>query len=251
MRFIFEDSQYDNKLAIAAFNRLVEVERCAVILCWGSGPSEAVAPVAERRKVPLFTVGEHTAALGRTFVINFTNPSGQLSAALARVLHTRGYQKLSLVMTDITYFRSLSETLRASLAPGQQLRVVATYAPSDSDFRSTISKLKTLESEAVVIFLLPGNVSQFYRQMGQQALQVPTFGSDIFESASEIRSAGPAMEGALFAHHMVSDDFRKRYVIAFGNDVHLPTAARMYDFAELVLKEANSGGGERWRTAVS
>jgi branched-chain amino acid transport system substrate-binding protein len=251
IEFLFEDSQYDGKRTLAAFNKLVESDRCVAVFVWGSGPSEALAPVAERKRVSLFTLGEHTAAVGRPHVINFTNPAIQLSSLLARYLRAEGRRKLALVMTDITYFQSLASTLRMSLSDDQHLTTIDTYLPSDNDFRSTISKLRAGHFDSLGVFLLPGQVSQFYKQMRQQNLSLSTFGSDIFESSQEIRDAGSAIEGAVYVHHGVSEDFRHAYVAAFERDLHLPTAARGYDFARMVFQVSDSAASEQGKHLLS
>jgi branched-chain amino acid transport system substrate-binding protein len=240
IRFLIEDSQYDNRQALTAFDKLSGPEKCPIVFVWGSGPSEAIAPLAQRKHLPLITLGEHTAAVGRPNVITFTNPSSQFTSSLAKVLQGRGYKKLALVMTQITYFETLSTNLKDSLASDQELNVIGTYQPTDNDFKTTVIKLKAAHADAVGIYLLNGQVSQFYKQMKSQNIELPTFGTDIFESSSEIKNSEPTIEGALYAHNVVIDKFRKRYISTYGTDVQLPTAARGYDFANLVANLAAS-----------
>jgi hypothetical protein len=71
--------------------------------------------------------------------------------------------------------------------------------------------------DALGIFLLPGQVAQFYTELQKQNVNVPSFGSDVFDSVSEIKAAHGAMNGAVLAHHVVTDSFRTSYVEKFGN----------------------------------
>ena len=232
--FVFEDSQYDNKLAISGFQKLIASDKCQLVFVWGSGPSEALAPLAERQSFPLITLGEHDAAVGRSHVLTFTNPSTQFSEMLVRYLTKQGYKKFAIVMTQITYFETLSNTFRDNLNPDQSLSIVNTHLPGDNDFKSSIAKIVKDKPDALGVYLLNGQVSAFYRQMAEQRLEIPTFGTDVFESATEIKASAPRIEGAVYAHNLVSEDFKKRYREKYHNDIHLTTAARGYDFANLV-----------------
>lgn len=240
VRFLFEDSQYDNRLALTAFNKLSGPGGCTASFVWGSGPSESLAPLAQRRGYPLITIGEHTAALGRPSVITFTNPSVQFSSPLAKVLQMRGYRRIALVMTQITYFETLASNLKETLLPGQELSVISLHQPTDNDFKTTIARLRAAKPDALGVLLSSGQVSQFYRQLEAQNLKLPTFGSDIFESSTEIQQSGPGMNGALYAHNLAREDFRDRYISAYHSDAQLPTASRGYDFANLIAVAAES-----------
>jgi ABC-type branched-subunit amino acid transport system substrate-binding protein len=88
--------------------------------------------------------------------------------------------------------------------------------------------------DAVGIFLLPGQVGQFYRELQVQHLSLPTFGSDVFDSLTEVKAAQGGMEGAFLAHHVVSDSFRTSYIKRFGNDYQIAAAGQGYDLANLL-----------------
>jgi ABC-type branched-subunit amino acid transport system substrate-binding protein len=240
VNFIFEDSQYDNHRAIAAFNKLSAPKNCSLAIVWGSGPSESLAPIADKRGFPLMIIGEHTAAIGRSSVITFANPADQFARALAHTLQSRRYKKIAMVTTQITYFETLTKSLKENLSPDQELNIIGAFQPSDNDFKTTIAKLKTIKADALGIYLLNGQVSLFYKQLEEQKLRLPTFGTDIFESTTEIANSLPGIEGAFYAHNTVSADFKARYISTFASDAHLPTAARGYDFANLVANLVGS-----------
>ncbi len=240
VQFLFEDSQYDNRLALTAFNKLSGPGGCTASFVWGSGPSESLAPLAQRRGYPLITIGEHTAALGRPNLITFTNPSVQFSSPLVKILQKRGYRKIALVMTQMTYFETLASNLKDALLPDQELSVISIHQPTDNDFKTTIAKLRAAKPDALGVLLSSGQVSQFYRQLDAQNLKLPTFGSDIFESSTEIQQSGPGMNGALYAHNLAREDFRDRYISAYHSDAQLPTASRGYDFANLLASATES-----------
>lgn len=51
---IWEDSAYDSKKAVAAFNKLSTIDKVDLIYSFGGPMLNALAPLAERQKIPLF-----------------------------------------------------------------------------------------------------------------------------------------------------------------------------------------------------
>ena len=77
-----------------------------------------------------------------------------------------------------------------------------------------------------------------------------TFGTDFFESSSEIAEAGQAMNGAIYANIAVSEAFSVKYQAAYASDTHLTDASNAYDFALLSASLFSSLGKEKSREDV-
>ncbi|MCB0322564.1 MAG: ABC transporter substrate-binding protein [Bdellovibrionales bacterium] len=242
IRFAFEDTQYDAGTSIAAFNRMATRDDVVLIYNWGTATGQALAPIAEARKIPLIT-NTQTPGVSeqRAYVVRFMNPAADFSKAILEALRSRGYRRFGIVKTELAYIDDLLAGIENNLAKGETLRVVDSYQPSDQDFRSTVAKLKSEHFDAVGVFLISGQISQFYRQMKAQELTVSTFGSDFFESESEIEQSGPAIEGAIYSNIAVSDRFREAYRDHYGTDTHVTYASNAYDFAMLTAEILGRG----------
>jgi len=234
VEFLWEDSQYNPKVALLAFNKLRR-NNIALAYIWGNPTSEAVAPLAESSKVPLLAMALNpTVSQNRNFVIRTTNADWQFSSELAKYLSASGKKKLMVVLTENSYLRGLLDTLQKYLMPDQTLTILDTYQPSDSDFRTSVTKLRGREFDMVGVFLLSGQISQFYRQATQQRLRFASFGTDFFESTTEISQSNGAMEGAIYPHLNTTETFRKGYTTRFGNDLQIAYAGNAYDVAIVV-----------------
>ena len=117
--------------------------------------------------------------------------------------------------------------------------------PQDTDFRSTIAKLQEKKFEALGVYLLPGQIETFYRQLSELGMKTPSFGTDFFESEQQVAAAGPAIDGALFPNNTVTDDFRKRYLDKFGNTAQIQWAGFGHDFLELAKDKLCSAAPKR------
>ena len=114
--------------------------------------------------------------------------------------------------------------LKKHLTQGEALEVVASVTPDEQDFKSQITKLKTRQFDVVGVYLLSGQVSQFYRQSKTFDFKTPTFGTDVFESRTEISQAQGGMNGAFYPNIEVPQNFSATYVKRFGNDTQIAYA---------------------------
>ncbi len=235
-----EDSAYDPARAITAFRKLNQIDRVSLIYNFGGPTSAAIAPLAERAKLPsLLWATDPTLSIGFQYAIRFTNRSEEFTSVLTKQLALRGIKRLGIVVTENQYLNNMLDGVRGTLGQGQTLSVIDTVEPGINDFRSTVSKIKHGYYDAVGVFLLSGQVGQFYRQLQEQNVTVATFGTDFFEDSNEIRTARGAMEGAVYANNSVDTAFAERYRAQFDNDVQLTYAGSGYDFAMLACSTVN------------
>jgi len=235
IELIYEDSQWDARTAVSAFNKLRVVDRASLILNWGNPTTEAVASIAEQTRTPLIGMTlDPVPSIGKKFVIRSTNSADQFSARLVEYLKSAGYKNMGVVMAQNTYVEGLYEGIEKSLADDQKIEVVDRYNMDDQDFRSSIAKIRGRNYDAIGVFLISGQIHGFYRQMASQNLTVPTFGTDFFESKTEILMSQGGMNGAVYSHLGTSDSFREEYVELHGNDLQIAYAANWYDMAMLL-----------------
>lgn len=235
VEFVYEDSQWDAKAAVSAFNKLVYTGNVSLVFNWGNPTTEALAPIAETRNVPLIGMTlDPSAARGKTRLIRSINPASDFSKRLAEYLKLKGYKNLGVVMAQNTYVQGLLDGLKANLAVDQRVTTIATFNLTDMDFRPAILKAKSQGYDAIGVFLISGQVSTFYRQFQQQHVTIPTFGTDFFESASEIKMANGAMEGAVYPHIGVTPSFESQYKAKYNNDYQIAYAGNAYDMAVLI-----------------
>ena len=233
--FYYEDSQYSGKLTIAAFQKLIRVDKVNIIYCWGSAPSQALAPIAESKKVPLITLDvDPNTARGKKYIIQFSNYGEEFAKTLVTHFNSMNYKKIAVVITEMSFTNLILAGVKKHLRPEQALEVIDSFSFEEHDFKSTIAKIKQKQVDILGVFLASGQISQFYRQAKAAGLNVKTFGTDFFESQTEIDDSQGAMEGATFPFNSVSTSFRISYVNQFKNDLQLPEAGRAFDFAILI-----------------
>lgn len=233
--FTVEDSKYDSRIAVGLFQKLSSVDRTPIVFNWGGPTSEAVSPLAERNGVALFVWSvDPQVSQNRPHVIRFTNSGLDYAVKIADFLKNRGYRKIGIVKTDNQYIDAILSGFNFAAGTSLQIEVIDNYQPGDQDFKTTVSKIKGRSLDALGVFLLSGQVSQFAKQLKYQSVDFPLFGTDFFESMTEVNQANGGLNGAVFANNEVSPKFLKSYVSRFGNDLQINHAANGYDFAKFL-----------------
>lgn len=233
--FIYEDSQWDAKTAVSAFNKLRSIEKVSLIYNWGNPTTEAVAPLAERYHLPLIGMAANPqTSLGRHYVIRSTNAASDFASRLAEYLVQQGYKNIGVIIADNSYVRGLFDGLKSTIGDRGSVEIVDLYNLQDQDFRSSISKLRQRKYDALGVFLITGQISNCYRQLKDQGINLPTFGTDFFESGTEIKLANGGMNGAVYTHLGITEQFRADYVSRFNNDYQIAYAGNAYDMAMIL-----------------
>lgn len=239
--FYTEDSKYDSKVAVTAFNKLVKLNKVSTIYNWGGPTSEAVAPLADPNSVALFVWSADPAiSENNKNVIRFCNSGREYAEVLSRYLKQQRYRKVGIVKTENQYIDTILSGLVATSGMDLQIEVVDTYLPIDQNFSSTITKIRNQNYDALGIFLLSGQVSNFAKKLKEQKLKLPIFGTDFFESMTEVKQANGGLDQAVFSNNEVTNQFRSEYIGRFKNDFQINHAANGYDFANFLCGSLRS-----------
>ena len=234
LEFIFEDAIYDTKLAVSAFQKLRTVNRANLVMVWGISFCQAIAPLAEAAQFPVVSLCiDRDSGRGRKYVFRFMNYFDEYTQAVADYLNAQGWKNLGVVLTDNPYLQGMFEGLQRSLHPGQKVEQIDLYQSDQTDMRATITKLRRSRYDAVGVFLAAGQIAAFYRQARELNLKLPTFGTNFFESQSEIDASQGAMDGAVFSFNAIQPDFVKLYDAKYQSNSQLAFGALAHEFALL------------------
>jgi branched-chain amino acid transport system substrate-binding protein len=245
LQFIFEDNQYEGSKAVSAFQKLTNVDAVKVIYNWGEPTLHSIAPIAERAKVPVVAMSlDPVPAMGKTYIIRSINYSEQYAVKLLGYLRIKGFKKIAIINTEDPFLNSMIAGLKKHLSQDESLEVVATVNPEDQDFKSQIARLKTRKFDVVGVYLFTGQVSQFYRQARALDFKTPTFGTDFFESKTEISQAQGGLDGAFYPNIDVPKNFAADYLKRYGNDAQIAYAYNAYSFAKVSAALLQNAGNK-------
>lgn len=203
MEVIFEDAAGDATQAIAAFEKLIANEDVLLIL----GPtlsSEAKSadPVAQEAGMPV--VASSNTATGITDIGNFIfRTSLPESLVIPNTINVTkealGLTKVAVMYgNDDAFTQSGYEVFAAALADaGIEVLTEETFAKGDTDFSAQLTKIQSMEPDAIVISALAEEAANIMVQARTLGIEVPFIGGNGFNSPKLAEIAGGAAEGAI------------------------------------------------------
>ena len=172
--------------------------------------------------------------LNRKYIVRNINSAGDIGTLTAKYLKSKNYKKIGVILADNTYVQGVYEGIKNFFKDADNVELIERFDLQTQDFRSTITKLKSKSYDVIGVFLISGQISSFYKQMAEQNFVIPTFGTDFFESRSEIKMAEGGMDGAVYSSIDVSKDFSDLYLSKYGNDTQISFACNGYNTAMLI-----------------
>ena len=239
--FVYEDNQFDPKIAISSFHRFVERDGVSLVYVWGSPVCMAVAPIAETSKVPLTCLsGDPKPGLKHVFSYNSMAPD-YAAVALADV-HARGAKKIALLYAGIPFMTNIARAILASQAAGQADILDISINPDATDLRSEILKIKAARPDFLMLFILPSQVQSIAREMALLKFKPYILGADTFSDGSIVSASNGLFAGAPYVDMLIPAGFRKDYQEKYQNTSNLSFAYNTYRFARMVAALFPSGG---------
>jgi ABC-type branched-subunit amino acid transport system substrate-binding protein len=240
--FLYEDAAYDPKTAVSAYRSLTDGKQVKLTVTWGVSFCKALAPIAETKRTPLVGIClDPTVARDRQYVLRFKNTTDEMMRVQAQYLFEHNVKRIGLLLAEHPYLEELKEALQRNLVPGQTMVVIDQIPNNEMDLRTNILKLRKKKDEfdSIGVFLFAGQIASFYKQAREVGFNIPTFGTDFFESISEIKSSNGTMNGVIFSSIAIKGVFLRRYQGIFHNESQLAFGAAAYEFAMTVGKLFN------------
>ncbi|MFA6132840.1 MAG: penicillin-binding protein activator [Phycisphaerae bacterium] len=221
LRIVYEDSQGEPKSGVAAFQKLITVDRVPAVL--GdllSSVTLSIAPIANRREVVLLSPASSSPKLTDAGQYVFRNcPSdvyeGTVMADYA--FNTLGYRRVAILRINNEYGVGIGGVFRRSFTDkGGTIVAEESYAEDATDFRTQITKIAGQNPEAV--YLLG------YKQMGYILRQAKELGfktqflsTVTFEDPEILKLGGAATEGVIYSASKFSPDSGDEVIRRFVN----------------------------------
>ena len=226
LEFIVEDSQCSAKDAIAAYNKLTDVDGVKIIL--GTSCSSAMlgaAPLAEADGVILFSglASNPDIAKAGDYIFRTQISDIQVGIDTGNILWTDGIRTLATITEGTDYAEGVRRTSVAQFEKrGGRVVAEERYASDVTDFRSQLRKLFQADPEA--LHLAPqsefaaGTIIKQAREVGYDG---PIYAETVSVGTTALQIAGEAATGmkAITADldpsnekaHEVLANFRERY----------------------------------------
>lgn len=238
---IIDDAQYEVKNAVNSLASLWNVSKVDIVVVWGLGQCRAVAPVAEKQKIPLIAIClAPEVAASRPHVLRFQSSSDEYMKATTDWLKAAGARRIGVLLSENGYTEEMFAALERQIHSDQSISIVDRVPAVGQDFYSQVMKIRSARFDAFGLFLAVAQAGTFAKQMSLADKQPIVFGTNVIRSESEIVNAGGKLEGALVSDIRIQQSFVDRYVRNFKSEAQLGFAALAYEIVRLISNQTAS-----------
>jgi branched-chain amino acid transport system substrate-binding protein len=234
IKLFYEDDQYSAAKAVAAFQKLVNVDKVDIVIGIGSTPSNAVAALAQKAQIPFLAwANDPKVGLNRNFVILTDATATEQGKVLALEAKKRSYSNFALINAVGDYQMAVVDGFKIEIGKAA-IRVEEEVPHDGSDFRATLSKIKVMGIESILLCMHPGQSGLFAKQAKQIGLKPNYLGCDAMQDSNENKIAEGALSQALFVASNVSPAFSEKYKQSFGSDAVVTAAANGHEIGRVI-----------------
>lgn len=230
---IFEDSAGENPKAVAAFNKLTNVDGAKIVITSTSWISNSVYSQAADANILQAIIA--SAAFKRTredTAVRFTVDVKDEAPYILDYL--KPFSKVAVLHLNNDYGKGWAEMLKKDL--GERVVAVEAYNPGDADVSTQLSKIKASEPDVFVLVSTGKEGGLFAKKARELGINAPLVSQRPIQSP-ELLQAGSAIEGLVYSYpaYDVNHKFVSRYKEKFGKE---PTvfAAEAYDSIITIAK---------------
>jgi branched-chain amino acid transport system substrate-binding protein len=265
---IFEDGKCDGNPAVSAAQKLVNVDGVqAIIGGFCSGETIPSVPVAEAGKVVLFSPSASSPALtgiSPFFFRNYPSDSKQ-GEVLADVANKKGYKNIAFITEQTDYATGLYSSFKASFEALGGETTSEEFQTSNTDFRSTVTKIKAQKPDAVFLSTqTPQAAERIMKQMTELGYKPQLFVSDVTMGEQELLMKNKdLLEGAIGAEFVPDQNnaklkaLKEAYKSTFDKDMpYVGYMSTVYDALYTLVDgmKAVGNNGEKlaaWSRTIS
>jgi len=235
IKFIFEDDGYEPRRALTSLEKMTGQDGINLFFSWGTETALATAPVAEAKKFPMLAGSlDPRTSLKREWVFGIYAPYKAYSNKLVSEFVKKNVRQIVIVKSELSFFNGLISGIEEFKPPNMTLEVVDSFTPTELDFRTTITRLKTKKFDRLGLYLTNPQTLSFLKQAEEQHLTAKYFGPTQLYDRKLIAVYGKALTGAELTHNFCNPEFHKRYFERFGSDSHIAYAANVYEISRLI-----------------
>ena len=256
-RAIYEDNQMNPKVALSAFNKLVDVDHVSGVITSGSGVVLAIAPVAEKYRTVQLNHAAVSPAIRQAGKYTFTlvNDANVETDEIARVVYRQlGVKKLAVLYANAAYGVGTKDALvRSFTHQGGTVSETIAFPEDFIDIRAQLLQLKELNPPAVYFIATIKDSGRLLKQARELGFKTQWFTYNAFESPEILKIAGIAAEGVIYTSSNLFDSpnlqpepkqFLDCYLSTYGERPNL-YAATAYDAMRLLALASISSDGSK------
>lgn len=244
LQVVYEDSQADTKLGVSAYQKLANMDGIKFILSTISGPTMAIAPLAEADKNLLFAIGVAAPKLSEAGDYVFRHnllPQTEMDTLVDFLYSKKGIKEIGILVVNAESgigYRGLFK--QAFEKVGGKIIVTEMYEKNAADYKTQIAKIKSLKVKNMIAFSYAQELGTILKQSKELNLDSQWFSFYAIEDAKMLEIAGNAAEGLIYTHFFnpaseAMNAFKEKYFSRTNKNIDA-WAALAYDNVKITAE---------------
>ena len=244
----YEDSKFDTKEGVSAYQKLKNTNGIQVMITAGSPVALAISPLANSDHVFQMAIAASTPKYTseNDFTFRVTARAEVEDKELVKFVVPR-YKNIALLYSNndwgVGHYSSIKpeiEKLKGNIVAEE------TYLMEDTDFRTKLLKIKSNNPEAVFLLAVAKNAGIILKQAKELGIKAQFFGIQSLQGQDLISIAGEAANGVIYSYSFdpqtTKDPKIKSFVEKYKtkyNEEPTSYVAEGYDALDLIVKAVN------------
>jgi len=229
LKLLIEDTQSDNKNAVTAAQKLLDVDKVDVVLVEFTGASNAVSPIVlEKNKVMIYDSFSQEVLNNNPNAFKFYFDPYKEYKRLGEIALSKGTKNIAAVLAQLDFTSKVKQALED--IKGLNITYYE-YDFHNTDFRTILTKVKSQKADAIVGLGYEDNFINLVKQMTEFGINLPIYCGGRFDCLTEkVLSSGNIPEAYTFDIELqpwFKEEILKKYPSMSG--VEIMAAATGYD----------------------
>lgn len=201
IELVFEDSANAPAKGVAAFNKLVNIDKVDAIIVAMSGISKTIAPLAKDNSIATLAISTSVPVVDSAddFVIRYFIDGVAEAASMAKYLAESGVKRIAVAKINDAYGSVMYDSFIKTLAEYKLSPVhVESYERKITDFKSSAAKLIAAKPESIYFIGYARPLAIAIKQTYEAGARIPFASTFGFEIPGTKKFAGIAAEGLIY-----------------------------------------------------
>ncbi|MCX6715421.1 MAG: ABC transporter substrate-binding protein [Candidatus Taylorbacteria bacterium] len=221
IELVYEDTHLDNKTAVNVMNKFISIDKFPIIIAAeGSGATTAAVPLADKTKTITIIPVASAASLkdAGDYVFRVIPSDDFRGLQLGKLANHLGYETAAIFYVNDDYGIGIRDLFKSSFtALGGQVVGMESFASGDTDFRSQLTKVKSVNPD-VILLAARKEFSVILKQLKTMSIVSKVLAPEILDS-DIIKASGSVGEGVVTLGFASTTDyigFADKYKTAYG-----------------------------------
>ncbi len=239
---IYEDSQFQPKLAINAFKKLVEVDKVKIITgITGSKNALSVVKDAINKKIVIIDALSSSPELtkyGGTFYFRIMPSDLYAGKYIAQWSLDNQYKRVAVFFANDDWGNGILKAAKDFLRSNNgQIVAELSVEPGVRDFRSLIKKLSNAKPDIIFLFAYAPEAGLIVKQLRDMNIRLPIIGSDNLSAGEFVNVGSNVVDSVMFVLPVEGEgeiflNFREKYKEKYGEYPSI-NSIKSYDVVKL------------------